>query len=177
MDETEIRRLLDERQYRTAFERVVTAFRDRIHRLAFGMTRDQALAQDLAQEILLRVWKALPRYDGRASLSTWIYTISRNACLTELQRRSTRPTLSLDSPDALDLLDRNLVQPPPVASGASADVHAFLARLPERERRVLVMFYLEQKSHVETAAALGMPIGTVKVLLHRAKRRLATFAP
>lgn len=176
MDESEIRRLLDERQIHGAFERIVEEFRDRIFRLACSMTRDSTLAQDLAQEALLRVWRALPRYDGRASLSTWIYVISRNTCLTELKRRSLRQTVSLDAPDSAPTTDSALQAPAPEA-GRAEDVRACLERLPERERLVITLFYLEQKSHAETAAALGMPVGTVKTLLHRARRQLARLAP
>jgi RNA polymerase sigma-70 factor (ECF subfamily) len=174
MEEIEIRRLLDERQYRAAFERVVMQFQEKIFRLAYSLTGNQAQAEDLAQEALLRVWKGLPGYNGQASVSTWIYTITRNACLTELGRRAARPAVSLDAPEqagalgaeqGLSVLDRE--------GGIGMDAAACLAGLPERQRQVLALFYLEGKSHLETAELLGVPVGTVKTLLHRAKLNLA----
>jgi len=174
MDEIEIRRLLDERQYRAAFERVVMQFQDKVFRLAYSLTGNQAQAEDLAQEALLRVWKGLPGYNGQASVSTWIYTITRNACLTEFRRRAARPTVSLDAPELADgLRAEHGLSSSDREGGIVMDAAACLAGLPERQRQVLALFYLEQKSHLETAEMLGVPIGTVKTLLHRAKLNLA----
>ena len=72
--EDDIRERLDARQYREAFELVVDRFQNKVFRLAISMVRDEALAQDLAQDIFMKIWKALPGYLGGASLSTWIYT-------------------------------------------------------------------------------------------------------
>ena len=77
-----------------AFERLVPAYRRRVIGLAYSVLRDRAAAEDLAQEVFVKLWRALPRYDGRAQLSTWIYAISKNACLSELRKR--RPLVSLD---------------------------------------------------------------------------------
>ena len=69
-----------------AFDLVVPAFKDRVFRLAYSILRDRAAAEDAAQETFVRVWKALPGFDGRAALGTWIYTITRNTCLMEIAR-------------------------------------------------------------------------------------------
>lgn len=140
------------------------------------MMRNQAQAEDLTQDALLRIWKALPSYDGRASVSTWVYAITRNAGFTELKRRAARSALPLDA----ESLDPAVGQDPALQSlaptaGAALDVRSCLERLPEPQQRALILFYLEQKSYAETAAALGVPIGTVKTLLYRAKARLASL--
>ena len=70
-----------------AFDLVVPAYRDRVFRLAYSILQDRAAAEDAAQETFVRVWKALPGFDGRAALGTWIYAITRNTCLMELRRR------------------------------------------------------------------------------------------
>jgi len=127
----------------------------------------------MTQEIFLRIWKALPNYHGEASLSTWIYTISRNTCLTELKRRAARRTVSLSEPvveatldsiPALQVSDREV--------GAEMDVEGMLNRLPDKYRQVIALFYLEQKSYEEVGAQLGIPLGTVKTFLYRAKKEL-----
>lgn len=171
--EHDIRRRLDARDYRAAFELLMERFQDRVFRLAVSIVHDEALAQDLAQEIFLRVWKALPAYHGDATLSTWLYAISRNTCLTELRRRAARATVSfntLEFADRLDIIPE--VQTADAPAGAELDVATLLGQLPERYRRVLTLFYLEQKSYEDVAALLGLPMGTVKTFLHRAKKQL-----
>ena len=83
-----------------AFDLIVPEFRNRVFRLAFSILRDRAAAEDATQETLVRVWKALPGFDGRAALGTWIYAITRNTCLMELRKR--RPTVSFDDPDSAE---------------------------------------------------------------------------
>ena len=83
-----------------AFDLIVPEFRNRVFRLAFSILKDRAAAEDAAQETLVRVWKALPGFDGRAALGTWIYAITRNTCLMELRKR--RPTVSFDDPDSTE---------------------------------------------------------------------------
>lgn len=175
MDETEIRKLLDAGEHREAFERIVDAFQEKTFHLALSLTRNHATARDLAQDSLLRVWKALPSYNGTASLSTWIYTITRNCCLTELARARRRQALSLDEPDSA--LNADTLAAPDLPEATSGlDVEAMLSRLPERTHRVVRLFYLEQKSYEETAALLGVPLGTLKTLLFRARKELARMA-
>src|SRR5512139_3353260 len=96
--DTKVRDLLARGDYRESFERLVALYKDKVFHLALSMLRNETQAEDMTQEVFLRVWKGLPGYNGKASLSTWIYTISRNACFTEMKRRSTRPTVSIDDP-------------------------------------------------------------------------------
>ncbi len=140
------------------------------------MLRNQTQAEDAAQEIFLRVWKGLPGYNGAASLSTWIYTIARNTCLTELKKRASRPTVSLDDVGFEGTLDHlPEMQTTDPETGAEMDLHHMLQRLPEKYRRVLTLFYLEQKSYEEVGALLGLPLGTVKTFLYRARKELMTM--
>jgi RNA polymerase sigma-70 factor (ECF subfamily) len=112
----------------------------------------------------------LPGYGAQASLSTWIYAISRNACLSELRKR--RAMVSLDRDDdeynpeiaALSVCDTD--------DSATVSIGQVLDQLPERYRQAVTLFYMEDKSYEQTAASLGLPLGTVKALLHRARKRL-----
>ena len=81
------------------FERIVREFQDKVFRLAFSMLGDRAAAEEIAQEVLFRVWKGLPRFRAESSLSTWIYSITRNACLTARSRGGPR-VVSLEEPAA-----------------------------------------------------------------------------
>ena len=156
--------------YRLAFELLLPRYRDRIFRLALSILRNRSDAEDATQDVLLRLWRALRGYDGRAALSTWIYAVSRNACLSQLRKR--RAQMSLDDPDMVEHSAISTLGVPPVDDAAVASVTQLLDRLPERYRRVVILFYMEDKSCEQTGAALGLPVGTVKALLHRARRRM-----
>jgi RNA polymerase sigma-70 factor (ECF subfamily) len=153
------------------FERIVREYQDRIFRLAFSMLGDRAAAEEAAQDILVRVWKGLPGFRAQSSLSTWIYTITRNACLTALARGAVPRTVSLDDPAPRREAERR------AASGwsvpASPDAAALLDHLPAKYRQVVALFYMQEKSYEEVARMLDLPIGTVKTYLFRARKSLA----
>ena len=168
-DETEIRRLLKGGQRHEAFERIVMAYGEKAFHLAVSFLREENAARDMAQEALLRLWKALPAYDGRASVSTWLYAITRNVCLTELRRLSRKPTVPLE-PTTGEGWEQPVIGEDP---GQGMDVEAALARLQEKYSQVLRLFYLEQRSYEETARLLDVPLGTMKTLLFRARKAAA----
>ena len=164
-------------RFHEAFERLFERFRDKVFRLTYSMLRDAAQAEDMSQETWVRIWKGLPGYHGQASLSTWIYTISRNTCLTELKRRAAHPTVSLQAPEMDGGLDRiPALQTAAPESGVDLDVQALLGQLPEKYRQVITLFYLEGKQYEEVASMLGLPLGTVKTFLFRAKKELLRLA-
>ena len=167
MDE-DIRRHLDSGDLRRAFDLLVDRYQDKVFHLALGLMRDWDAAEDMTQEIFIRVWKGLAGYTGAASLSTWIYTIGRNACLTELKRRASSPKVCAEA----SVLERAAAAQVPGPDEGTIDVRALLGRLPERYRRAMTLYYLEEKSYQEVAEMLGIPLGTVKTFLHRAKKEL-----
>lgn len=159
-------------RHRAAFETLLPRYRDRVFRLSLSILRDTAAAEDAAQDVFVRLWRALPGYNGSAALSTWIYAITRNTCISLLRKR--RPQVSLDEPLFGDDDDGGGLQlaAPEQDDSAVASVEKLLDRLPERYRQAVVLFYMEDKSYEQTAAALQLPLGTVKALLHRARKRL-----
>jgi RNA polymerase sigma-70 factor (ECF subfamily) len=70
-----------------AFAQLVPAYRRRVFGIAYGILRDRAAAEDVAQEVFVKLWQGLSGYDGRAKLSTWIYAIARNASISSLRKR------------------------------------------------------------------------------------------
>jgi len=171
--EDDIRQRLDAREYREAFELLLERFKDKVFRLAFSMLHNETQAEDAAQDIFVKIWKGLPGYHGGASLSTWIYAIARNTCLTELKKRATHPTISLHDPELEEVSDAiPALQSTDAEAGMEMDVATLLAELPEKYRQVITLFYLEQKAYEEVAAMLGIPLGSVKTLLFRAKKAL-----
>ena len=161
---------LQAKQYREAFAMLLPRYRDKVFRLTYSMLQNHAMAEDTTQDIFLRVWRALPGYAAQASLSTWIYAISKNACLSEFRKR--RPTVSIDGDEDDYNPEVAALAAPDPDDSATVSVGQLLDQLPERYRQAVTLFYMEDKSYEQTAAALGLPLGTVKALLHRARKRL-----
>jgi RNA polymerase sigma-70 factor, ECF subfamily len=153
-----------------AFRLLAGRYEHKVYRLCCSLLRDPDQAQDAAQESLLRVWKALSKYDQRASLSTWIYTITRNRCLTAIERR--RELDSLSDPAVELEAEAALAVAPAVEQDHLGVLRELVEALPERYRRTLTLFYHEERSVEEVAAMLGQPQGTVKTNLHRARAML-----
>jgi RNA polymerase sigma-70 factor (ECF subfamily) len=170
--DAEVCRLLAAGERDQAFERLLTAYRGRVYRLALGYVRSPADAEDLAQEAFVRLWRALPLYDGRASFSTWLYVIARNACLSELRRRGARPTTSLEDDAADPAAPAGMASPVDLR----LDCETFLEMLEEPQRRIVRLFYLQERSYEQVAEMLDMPINTVRSHLHRARKRLAALS-
>ena len=153
---------------------LLPAFRRKVFGLAYSFVRDRDAAEDVTQDVFIKVWRALPGFDGRASMSTWIYTIARNASLSALRAR--RPQSSLSDPQVMEAVES--INPVPSAD-ALADRAALLRlvdQLPTKQRQVVMLFYMEGQSHEEVATMLAMPVGTVKTLLHRARAQLSAVA-
>jgi RNA polymerase sigma-70 factor, ECF subfamily len=158
------------RDDREAFARLVrrhqSMVRSVLRRLAKG---DHGLADDLAQETFLLAWRNLRSFRYDAKFSTWLYRIAFNTWLTQARKR--REVL-LDDPaeappgDAPDAHDAS----GPVA--ARLDLERALATLSDGERAAIAACYYADLTHEEAAAAIGMPLGTVKTHILRAKARL-----
>src|SRR3982750_4672841 len=163
-------------------EGLMDRYRQKVMHLAMSIVRDSALAEDLAQTTFVKVWQALSKFDGRAALSTWLYTIARNTCLSAIERERRLVPLE-DFQEAADddgdpiLFGREAAGVETSGQAAAEyDVSRLLEQLPEPYRRVVVLFYLEDRSCEEVGDLLSMPTGTVKALLHRGRKKLAELA-
>jgi RNA polymerase sigma-70 factor (ECF subfamily) len=169
MDE-DVQALLEKHRYRQAFERLVELYEVKVFRMAVMFLRDANRAEEVAQDVFLKLWQVLPAYDGRAAPSTWLYTIARNTCLSALRSEAQRKTSPLDSRE-------------PAAAGTAGgsdvlnriELERCLERLPEIHRDVITLFYLQEKNVEEVARMLDLPEGTVKSHLHRARLALAAM--
>ncbi|MGH8202260.1 MAG: RNA polymerase sigma factor [Steroidobacteraceae bacterium] len=152
-----------------AFEQLLHRYEGKVYRLCCALLRDRAQAEDAAQESLVRIWKAFERYDGRASLSSWIYAITRNRCLTALAKRRSHDSLE----DLGEDVESGLAVTGDPGDGRAEQLLGLVELLPERLRRALLLYYYEEHSVSEVALMLGCPEGTVKTLLFRARAALA----
>jgi RNA polymerase sigma-70 factor, ECF subfamily len=156
----------------TAFAELVDRYKDLVYGLIYRMVRDPGLADDLAQDVFLKVHRGLPYFRGEARLSTWIYRIVQNACVQT--RTGRRPEVSMADGQDPDRPPRQLGSVDQ-AFGAIEDrdrLDKALAQLPPNYRMLVVAHYLRGVQYESLAEALDLPLGTVKTHLYRAKRRL-----
>lgn len=156
---------------RAAFEQVVSACSDPIYRYVRMIVKDEHAAEDVAQGVFVRVYQRLSQFDAsRGKFSTWIYRIARNAALNHL-RDNRRAEAELETP--LPQASREL---PPHEHAELKEQFALLDRavagLPEHQRSAWVLSELEGLSQSEIASIEGVPEGTVKSRVSRAKEGL-----
>jgi RNA polymerase sigma-70 factor (ECF subfamily) len=163
MDE-DVQHLLRRRRYAEALEQLLNRYEAKVFRMALTFLKDPARAEDVTQDTFLKLWRALPDFDARASPGTWLYTIARNTCLSACRAESYRKTVALDA----------ISEPtaPVRAVFADMELEACLERLSEVQKTVITLFYLQEKRVDEVARMLGIPEGTVKSHLHRARLAL-----
>jgi RNA polymerase sigma-70 factor (ECF subfamily) len=169
------------------FEALVREHQGLVFRTLTRLTGSGAQVEDLAQEVFLRLYRALPEFRGDAALSTYLYRIVVNVAQDEWKRRRKERSVIASAPavegddagwiesfagDELTEHARNPEQRMEDAE-AQAAVEAALRELPEMERAVLVLYHQEEVSYEGIAAALGLPINTVRTHLHRGRKHLA----
>ena|SRR5271157_3980958 len=153
----------------------------KFYRQAYRQLDNAHDAEDAVQDAVLSAYKNLSQFRGTAQLSTWFTAIVINAA--RMQRRRRRPVVSLDeqlssSEDALTLLDTcEDYRPDPEEIYADSELRKLLAeginRLSPASRRVMRLRYSDGMSAAEAAATLGVPVGTIKAQLSRARAKLA----
>lgn len=151
---------------RNAFGQLVTAYEQGLRRFLFNLTGDVALTDDLAQDTFLKAYLAIRSFQGVSRFKTWLYRIGYNEFLSH--RRSQHITTDEIPPDADSIS-------PTTATDARLTVERCLAQLPEAERAVIMLFYLEDMPIKKIVEITGMPDGSVKSYLHRAKSRMRQF--
>jgi RNA polymerase sigma-70 factor (ECF subfamily) len=160
-----------------AFAELVDRYKHKVHWVIRRMIGSEH-EEDLAQEVFLRVYEALPNFRKESKFSTWLYKIARNLCLLELRKRSRRGEhLSLEEEgeekvrwllrDSVDDLEQQIEK-----RDISESVRALTDRLPVHHRTALTLFYMNQASYEEIAEIMDVPLGTVKTYIHRARLRL-----
>lgn len=142
----------------------------RIFAVARRMLGEQAEAEDVTQETMLRLWRTAADWrSGEAALGTWLYRVAANLCIDRLRRRreivsDTVPERPDDAPGALDGM---------VADDRASALHAALGTLPERQRLAVVLRHFEERGNPEIAEILDTSVEAVESLLGRARRELA----
>lgn len=152
-----------------AFEALVRRHTQAVYAHALRFFGDSQAADDVTQEVWIKVYRSMDSFDERARFTTWLYRVTRNACLDAVRqgRRRPVPVESLDpAPAPGDLAD---------AVALSASVERALLQLAPEDRDALSAVSVFSLSYAEAAEGLGVPIGTVKSRVFRARRTLSVL--
>ncbi len=145
-----------------AFERLYREHVNRVNGLCLRLTRNPDVAADCTQETFIKAWKALPRFEARASFSTWLHRIAVN---TVLERRRSPQQREEPWEEPTELTEQGIFDSPV----EEAELEAAIESLPPGARDVLVLCGVYGYEHNEAATMLGIAVGTCKAQLHRAR--------
>jgi RNA polymerase sigma-70 factor (ECF subfamily) len=165
MTDEDVQSLLCRHRFAPAFELLLDRYQQKVFRSVYSILKEAGRAEEVTQDVFLKMWQVLPDYDGRASLSTWLYTIARNTSLSALRAESYRKTLAIED-----------FEPPATnweVGPQQLEIKQLVQRLPEVQQQVITLFYLQDRSVEDVAQMIDLPEGTVKSHLHRARRALA----
>lgn len=163
-----------------ACREIVRRYERPIFNMIVRMVRDRALAEDLSQDTFLKAFSRLDRYDPAYRLSNWLFKIAHNTVIDHVrkQKSAALPIDSLSRGEDLSALEPgDPAARDPIETLAQAElaraVDSAMASLRPEYRQVVVLRYQEELSHEEIARITGLPVGTVKSHLHRARAQLA----
>jgi len=157
-----------------AFEQLSSAYADRIFMLLLRLLGARGDAEDVAQEVMLRAWRAIGAFRGKSSYFTWLYRIAVNEANRALQRRARRPASVPIGPDELQLPASGLVDP--ALHAENRELRAALMRalhdLPSELRTAIVLRDIEGLSTEDAAEIAGLGQAAFKSRLHKARLRM-----
>ena len=165
---------------KAAFEQLLDKYQKPVINFIYRMIQDRDEADDLAQEVFVRVYNSAKRYEPKAKFSTWIYRITKNLCLNELRRRK-RKFISLDETISTEEgeLKREIASPEATSPYQDTSKHELqkvvkeaIESLPANQRIAVILRRYEQLSYEDIAKALECSVSAVKSLLSRAKESL-----
>lgn len=156
---------------RRAFERLYRAHVDRVFTLCTRMVGERQRAEELTQDVFVRVWEKLGQFRGESAFGTWLHRMAVNVVLNDRQAEKRRRDRHDDGIQDLDQLPHGNVRPLPVPE-LSIDLESAIATLPPGARKVFVLHDVEGYTHEEIAGMLGVTAGGCKAQLHRARMLL-----
>ncbi len=155
----------------SAFTALVIKYREAVYRLARRMLGNHEDAADATQEVFVRAFRALARFDGRSKLSTWLYRVTVNLCLDVRARVARAPLLDDDGPTTETAAEVDLEEEA-AARETGRLVRRAIAALPPRQRAMVTLRVYHDLPYQEIARIMGCSEGTVKATMFAALRKL-----
>ena len=170
-NEREVLALLQEEStQKRGFEMIVTQYSEQL----YWQIRRMVLSHDLLQNTFIKAWINIDYFRAEAKLSTWLYRIALNECLTFLNKQRAASTVSLDDPEA-DALQK--LESDPYFSGDKAEMalQKALLALPEKQRMVFNLKYYQEMKYEEMSDIFGTSVGALKASYHHAVKKIEKF--
>ncbi len=174
-NEREVLALLqDEKTQRRGFEMIVAQYSEQLYWQIRRMVYSHEDANDLLQNTFIKAWTNIDYFRGDAKLSTWLYRIALNECLTFLNKQRAQTTVSLDDPEA-DVLQK--LESDPYFSGdkIQTTLQKALLTLPEKQRMVFNLKYYQEMKYEEMSEIFGTSVGALKASYHHAVKKIEKF--
>ncbi|UCE65180.1 MAG: RNA polymerase sigma factor [Candidatus Zixiibacteriota bacterium] len=148
-----------------AFGALVRRYEDFVYTLIFGLVKSAEEASDITQEVFLRAYRSIRRFEQRSSFRTWLYRISYNTAMAHLSRE--KKLIEREGNAAFDPVDDSYKR-----HDARIILEKIIPKLKPEYRAVIILHYYEDLKYEEIAETLDCPVGTVKIRLYRAKYEL-----
>lgn len=175
-NEREVLSLLqNESTQRQGFEKLVAQYSEQLYWQIRRMVLSHEDANDLLQNTFIKAWTNIDYFRGDAKLSTWLYRIALNECLTFLNKQQATATVSLDSPEADNLLHKLESDPYFAGDDLQKKLQKALLTLPEKQRMVFNLKYYEDMKYSEMSAIFGTSVGALKASYHHAIKKIEKF--
>lgn len=159
-----------------AFSGLVDNYKDLVYTLSIRMLGNREDAEEVSQDVFIKVFTSLRNFKGDSKLSTWIYRIAYNACLDRLKKnKKERVRVEVDhlKSVAFSVMDNALDTM--VLEERTVLINSCLAKLPMEDATILTLFYFEEKNLLEMEKILDLSANTIKVRLFRARKKLAAI--
>ncbi len=157
-----------------AMEQIVRQYQNQVYNIAYGMLRNSEDAQDIMQEVFLRVWDKIRQFQFKSRFSTWLYRIVKNLSINEKNRQRRRQTSPMEMDDSQAWVPIDTMTPEKEALLVEKQelMKVALAQLKKDYRMILVLREMETLSYEELSKVLGCSLGRVKSRLHEARMEL-----
>lgn len=160
-----------------AFEQLIEIHQRSVIGTVAKMLGNPSEAEDISQQVFIRVWKSAPRYEPQAKFTTWLFTITRNLVFNEVRRRQRKPTVSVQEREetthrVVEDVQGSSPDEDLLRSEMEAAINRAIEALPEKQRLAVVLRRYEEMPYEEIGAVLSMSVPAVKSLLFRARTQL-----
>ncbi|WCN38715.1 RNA polymerase sigma factor [Aneurinibacillus uraniidurans] len=154
---------------RDSLVRLLEEIEHSVYRTAFYIVGNEQDAMDASQEALIRIYTKIDTYQEKAKFSTWVQRIVTNVCIDKFRKK--KETISIDQHELM-LYDKQNVEQEVERAGMAVEVREAIKRLPDHQRTIVTLRYMQDLSYGEIAEVMNMPLNTVKSYLYRARQQL-----
>lgn len=153
-----------------AYAHIINKYKNQLYATILRMTKNPQDAQDLVQDAFIKVYRSLDKYDANGSFSGWLYRVAINNCMDEFRKKRYSMTqIEIDEERVVEPNHPELVF---LKKEKSRQLERLIATLPEDERLIILLRYVNEISYEEIGEVMDVPLSTVRNKLHRAKKKM-----